>query len=210
MATIAERLRVSGAAYMDAIIEDAESELPSGMSPIEAAFATAYVALTRIEYAVFGWHRESGSTIECIRANARLDGDRAGRHGHVSRLWGVMAPQVKILSYRVDFAVLYRSGVSDVAVAVVECDGHQFHERTRAQAEHDKARDRDIQALGYRVFRFTGSEIWRDPFKAAGDVLSIVHDHAQTSAHAAHLLGSGSRDGADRELNYIGMSLPRI
>lgn len=50
----------------------------------------------------------------------------------------------------------------DVYVAI-ECDGHDFHERTKEQAERDKKRDRDIQSLGWNVARFTGSEIVRDP-----------------------------------------------
>ena len=44
----------------------------------------------------------------------------------------------------------------------VECDGHDFHEKTKEQAARDKKRDRDLQALGYRVLRFSGSEIYRD------------------------------------------------
>ncbi len=44
---------------------------------------------------------------------------------------------------------------------VIECDGHDFHERTKEQAQRDKKRDRELQAAGYKVFRFTGSEIWR-------------------------------------------------
>ena len=44
----------------------------------------------------------------------------------------------------------------------VECDGHEFHEKTKQQAARDKARDRD---------RFTGSEIWKDPGACADEVL---------------------------------------
>lgn len=40
--------------------------------------------------------------------------------------------------------------------AVIECDGHEFHERTKRQAARDRSRDRAIQAFGYRIFRFTG------------------------------------------------------
>jgi len=46
---------------------------------------------------------------------------------------------------------------------VVECDGHDFHERTREQASRDKARDRAMQAMGFVVLRFSGSDLWRDP-----------------------------------------------
>jgi len=44
---------------------------------------------------------------------------------------------------------------------IIECDGHDFHERTKEQAQHDKERDRNLQSLGYKVYRFTGSEIFK-------------------------------------------------
>ena len=58
---------------------------------------------------------------------------------------------------------------------VIECDGHEFHERTKAQAAHDKARDRELQGRGYQVLRFAGSEIWRAPFEVASEILMAIH-----------------------------------
>ena len=54
---------------------------------------------------------------------------------------------------------------------VVECDGHDFHERTKEQAAKDRSRDRHLNAAGYDVFRFTGSELWRDPWGCADQVI---------------------------------------
>ncbi|MDQ3254286.1 MAG: endonuclease domain-containing protein [Acidobacteriota bacterium] len=50
---------------------------------------------------------------------------------------------------------------------IVECDGHDFHEKRKEQAAKDKRRDRILQSLGYRVFRFTGSEIHNDAIACA-------------------------------------------
>jgi hypothetical protein len=47
---------------------------------------------------------------------------------------------------------------------IVECDGHDFHERTKEQAANDRSRDRAAMLAGFEVFRFTGSELWRDPW----------------------------------------------
>jgi len=69
--------------------------------------------------------------------------------------------------YRVDFLVF---ALGDPHGVIVECDGHDFHERTREQSEHDKKRDRFLTSEGYRVLRFTGREIWRDPLACAGEV----------------------------------------
>ena len=55
--------------------------------------------------------------------------------------------------------------------AIVEIDGHEFHERTKAQVERRNTRDRDLQAEGYRVLHFAGSEIWRDPVACAQSVM---------------------------------------
>lgn len=58
--------------------------------------------------------------------------------------------QVQIGQYRVDF--LLPNNV------IVECDGHDYH-ASREQRTRDAKRDRDLMALGYKVVRFTGSEI---------------------------------------------------
>jgi len=67
--------------------------------------------------------------------------------------------------YRVDFLIeiwLNPPDENSFKYIVVECDGHEFHEKTKEQAQRDKARDRDLLANGYAVLRFTGSEIWRN------------------------------------------------
>lgn len=54
---------------------------------------------------------------------------------------------------------------------IVECDGHDYHERTKKQAARDRRRDRVAALDGYDSFRFTGSELWSDPFGCADHVL---------------------------------------
>jgi very-short-patch-repair endonuclease len=46
---------------------------------------------------------------------------------------------------------------------IVECDGWEFHGRTRAQFERDRERDAHFQSLGFVVFRFTWRQITRQP-----------------------------------------------
>lgn len=70
-----------------------------------------------------------------------------------------IVPQLKVGKYRVDFGVFYGVG-SEIRRIAIECDGHDFHERTKAQAQRDKSRDRVLQARAIPVFRFTGSEIY--------------------------------------------------
>jgi len=85
--------------------------------------------------------------------------------------------QVSVGKYRVDFVVTfaYRKDAAPVRVAV-ECDGHDFHEKTKEQAEHDKKRDRHLTSQGYAVMRFTGRELWRDPFACADEVVDYTQN----------------------------------
>lgn len=55
----------------------------------------------------------------------------------------------------------------------VELDGHDFHERSKAQAAKDKSADRILQRAGFPVFRFTGSEVWRDAAACVAEMLSF-------------------------------------
>ncbi len=80
------------------------------------------------------------------------------------------APQVRCGDHRVDFMFVGYCAELRPALLAVECDGHDFHERTKEQAARDKARDRDLAQMGIHVMRFTGSEINRN---AAACVLDV-------------------------------------
>jgi very-short-patch-repair endonuclease len=89
--------------------------------------------------------------------------------------------QVQIDDWRVDF-VVWVFGSKNEKVQwiplIVECDGHDFHERTKDQAAKDRARDREVQLKGYEIFRFTGSEIWRDPLRCAMQIVDWASERA--------------------------------
>lgn len=85
---------------------------------------------------------------------------------------GEFIPQYKIGPYRVDFFV----GMDGFRFAI-ECDGHNFHERTKEQAKRDRSRDRDLQYFGYVVLRFTGSEIWENPDAVVQSCFEYVGEH---------------------------------
>lgn len=81
--------------------------------------------------------------------------------------------QKHIGDYRADFLLTMWGGNRPVCL-VIECDGHDFHERTKEQAARDRSRDRQMTLSGYKVLRFTGSEIFRDPMKCAEQVFEWV------------------------------------
>ena len=70
---------------------------------------------------------------------------------------------------RLDFAIIHKK-----TKVTVECDGHQWHERSQEQAASDKSRDRLLLAAGWNVLRFTGSEIHADPIRCAQEALTIL------------------------------------
>lgn len=100
-----------------------------------------------------------------------------------------VCPQKQLGDHRVDFFLNQVFNNPDIEVArmfgkpdpdgppviqerlVVECDGHEFHERTREQATRDKNRDRELLNAGYPVMRFTGSEIVLSPLKCSGQIM---------------------------------------
>lgn len=90
-----------------------------------------------------------------------------------------ISPQYQIGKYRVDFYLQYEnrrgSGWFDRNV-IIECDSQAFHERSERERSYEKARDRFLQTKGYKVFRFTGAEIMRDPMQIADEVLSFLLD----------------------------------
>lgn len=87
----------------------------------------------------------------------------------------VMTPQAEVAGYRVDFLLWFARGRELRGIAI-ECDGHDFHEKTKEQAARDKKRDREINVAGFPVIRFTGSEIFRDPVGCAEQVKRALDD----------------------------------
>ncbi len=64
-------------------------------------------------------------------------------------------------------------GDGEIKVAI-ECDGHEFHEKTKEQAKRDKAKDRYLQSKGWIIARFTGSEIVKDGKSVVGEIENLI------------------------------------
>lgn len=81
----------------------------------------------------------------------------------------ILTPQFRWRTYRIDWHL--RAGTKEL---FVECDGHDFHERTKEQAERDRSRDREITTAGIPFLRFTGREIHRDAAQCANEVANTL------------------------------------
>jgi very-short-patch-repair endonuclease len=80
--------------------------------------------------------------------------------------------------FRVDFLLAAYINGKPVSL-IVECDGHDFHEKTKAQAAKDKRRDRALKFAGNEIIHFTGSEIWKDPWKCAREAVEYMRQLAK-------------------------------
>lgn len=152
-------------------------------SPIEQMLL---LALKTYGDEVASIHRYSYDSPSCIR-DASVEPPTA---------WNnlVIQSQASTGKYRVDFKLTYRETGKDFCKenqsdfiarqVLVECDGHEFHEKTKEQAANDKKRDRELAAKGYTVLRFTGSEIWKDPFKCAEEIFNYLQKGSQVEGWA--------------------------
>jgi len=84
--------------------------------------------------------------------------------------------QFQIDRFRCDFALTVQHPYGTRTKIVIECDGHDYHERTKEQARRDRSRDRLMTADGWRVLRFTGSEIHRDADACVEEIASIIEN----------------------------------
>lgn len=79
-------------------------------------------------------------------------------------------PQMEIITnekkYYADIGIfgdeLVNNFIKEDFTLIIECDGYEFHQKTKKQVEYDNKREYDIKMLGYDILRFSGSEIYKD------------------------------------------------
>lgn len=141
---------------IDEIVHQVEAIHP-GLSPIEQGMLYGFVALSLVDpaFTIPGhkwFHSESDYKIDI----------------HVQHPVG---------KYRTDFALHLTSASGGRFLSewfAVECDGYQFHHQTREQVTRDKAREREITAAGFKVIRFSGTEIHRGLPGVMGEILKMM------------------------------------
>lgn len=103
---------------------------------------------------------------------------------------GTLGPHAFVLDsqwpegkYRVDFRVALNPVKYGTELfrrfkwIAVELDGHEFHEKTKAQVTKRNQRDRDLVAAGWTILRFSGSEFYRDPLGVVDEVWCRAYQH---------------------------------
>lgn len=110
--------------------------------------------------------------------------DHPWRVGHWPAIDLALFAQPEWGAFRLDFALAPLEWMyPEPLPVVIEVDGHEFHERTKEQAERDRARDRFMAAHGATVLRFTGSEVWRNAGRCAEEILALVSRRQRGRIH---------------------------
>lgn len=164
--------------FTDEIVQAVMSEARQAaaecsQSPIETLFLVAFFAVRMLHNKVFKcW---TGKVVIC--ADPKHGANEPPACFESMELCDLVIPQAIIDIYRADFLIRRfekRDGeVVASAKVVVECDGEEFH-----NPERDRRRDWIIKSLGYRVIRFTGKELYRNPIGCAIDAaeaMTAVH-----------------------------------
>lgn len=76
-------------------------------------------------------------------------------------------------SYRIDFAI------PDMMLGI-ELDGYDYHS-SKEQFTKDRQRQRELEGLGWRIMRFSGSEVHKDVARCVAEVRATWRGHATKS-----------------------------
>lgn len=96
-------------------------------------------------------------------------------------------------TYRVDFLLecyLYKEKDEYYSSLIVECDGHQFHEKTKEQVRKRNERDFNLKLSGYDIIHFSGSEIYNEPEKCVNNVIEYLEKNLRNT-NTSELLKEG-------------------
>lgn len=138
-----------------------------GYSPIEQIFFIAYSVLGAKRNRKIKWTRKA-------------DGKMRSEYMYFELL-NFSAQKEEAIDgkkYFIDFVIDFRpvADNSDIRYAI-ELDGYDYHS-SKEQMNRDYERERALQKAGYKVIRFTGSQIYKTPFSCAREVIEIILDDA--------------------------------
>ena len=72
---------------------------------------------------------------------------------------------------RPDFTI---SRQGSQAKFVLECDGYNFHRRTKEEFENELKRERELVLQGFTVVRYSATELFEDPWHCAFEVVDAI------------------------------------
>jgi hypothetical protein len=76
--------------------------------------------------------------------------------------------------YRPDFRISYIDKLQKERFLYVDCDGHDFHERTKQQVAYQNNRDFDMKFENIELLHFSGFQIHNDDIQCAKKVYEYI------------------------------------
>lgn len=123
---------------------------------------------------------------------------------HEAELGIEILPQYPVGDYKADFAVRYRRVKNifkfeiEEKIVLIECDSQKFHDRSEEERRYEKQRDRFMQCQGFKVFRYTGSELLKDPFTLCAEIINYLTGSDHVSFNNKQ---SENMDGLEQHLS---------
>lgn len=160
--------------------------LPERAQDLWFGYCESARALKRYHDLYFAVHvgfdySECQSPIEVI-FNLAFDLLTYTRHAPFS----ILTPQYAIydehkVKYYLDFCyhaadMLGEDSPNSTFRLAIECDGHEFHERTKEQVIHDNEKDYYLKMQGWDVLHFSGSEIYKSPEDCAFRAMKYIEE----------------------------------
>lgn len=134
------------------------------LSPIGQIFLIAYQTLSSNLKGFIRWNEKYGlkKTQECPLAE------------EMSNIYAQCDDEIDGKKYIIDFVIEFSPIFFNTGIRyAIELDGYDYHS-SKEQMNHDYERERALQKEGYKVIRFTGSQIYKDPFGCAREVIEMV------------------------------------
>lgn len=82
--------------------------------------------------------------------------------------------------YYLDFSIIHYGCLNDDLKEefklAIECDGYEFHQKTKEQVDYDNQREYDLKIQGFEILRFSGREIYNNPMGCAMKVINFIVD----------------------------------
>lgn len=128
----------------------------------------------------YAWDHQAGITLTPIEQWLWHD---------IRQCNAILYPQYPVAGYFVDFG-------NPVARVAIECDGKAFH----TDKARDERRQREIEANGWTVYRFTGSECRLDSREEEDETGATVWVQSETLARMRQIV---ERHG----IQYVGRSI---
>ena len=104
-------------------------------------------------------------------------------------------------TYRADF-LIDSILICDVEYAcekpiLVECDGYASH-HTKEQRNHDVERENNLKMGGYSIIRFTGSQVYNNPYDCVMRVFKFLMDENNSVIKQAYIEHQKERKNAKK------------